>query len=49
MICMPPENATQYIEELKEIDGTESWIIGRVTEDPNRNAKIVQDVTFLEV
>ena len=49
MICMPPENATQYMEELKEIDGTESWIIGRVTEDPNRNAKIVQDVTFLEV
>lgn len=49
MICMPQENATQYMEELKEIDGTESWIIGQVIEDPKRKANIIQDVKFLEV
>jgi len=49
MVCIPEENATMYMEELKEVDGSESWIIGRVIEDPNRNARIVDDVQFLEV
>lgn len=49
MICMPKEQAPKYMEALKEVDGTESWIIGDVVADPNRNAKILDDVKFLEV
>jgi selenide,water dikinase len=49
MICLPEDQATKYMEALKEADGTDSWIIGKVVDDPNRNAKIVDDVQFLEV
>jgi selenide,water dikinase len=49
MVCIPEENAAKYMEDLKEVDGTESWIIGKVTEDPNRQAQIVDAAQFLEV
>lgn len=50
MVCLPPEQAQKYIQALKEVDtGTEAWIIGKVIPDPQRKAKIVDNVTFLEV
>jgi selenide, water dikinase len=49
MICMPPDQAQGYMDELEELDGMKSWIIGRVVEDPNRKAIITDDCKFLEV
>ena len=49
MICMPKENAQAYMEELLQLDGTESWIIGDVIADVNRKARILDNVQFLEV
>lgn len=49
MICMPEESAQEYMDELKGLDGSESWIIGRVIADEKQQATIVDDVKFLEV
>lgn len=49
MICMPLETAQAYMDELKELDGTDSWIIGRVIADENQKARILDDVKYLEV
>jgi len=49
MICMPPDQAQGYMDELEELDGSKSWIIGRVVKDPNRKAIITDDCKFLEV
>lgn len=49
MICMPKDTAQAYMDELKELDGTDSWIIGDVVADENQKAKIVENVQILEV
>jgi len=49
MVCLPADQAEAYIAAVREVDRSESWIIGRVVEDPNRNAKILNDAKFLEV
>ena len=49
MVCMPPEKAEGYIDELKELDGCDAWIIGKVVADPNRKAKLSEDLEVLEV
>lgn len=49
MICMPEEDAVAYCKELEELDGETSWIIGTVTSDADRKAKISTDVKILEV
>jgi selenide,water dikinase len=50
MVCLPSmEQAQAYCDELEELDGTKSWIIGRVVADPDRKAHIVETVQFLEV
>ena len=49
MICMPEDKAEGYIQELKELDGCDSWIIGKVLADPNRKARLVDNVQVLEV
>lgn len=49
MICMPPEKAEGYINELKELDGCDAWIIGNVIADENRKARILDDFKILEV
>jgi len=49
MVCIPPDQAKDYINAVREADGSESWIIGRVVEDANRKAKITEDVKYLEV
>lgn len=49
MVCLPPDRAEAYIAAVREVDGSESWIIGRVIEDPDRKAKVLDDAKFLEV
>ena len=49
MISMPADKAEGYIKELKELDGCDSWVIGNVIADPNRKARIVDDLKILEV
>jgi len=49
MVCIPEANAEAYMKELEELDNSPSWIIGRVVEDVNREAKIMDDVKILEV
>lgn len=49
MVCIPEEKAEAYMNELKELDGCPSWVIGRVIKDPHRKAKILDDVQILEV
>jgi len=50
LVCLPNEDcAKAYMEELFQLDGTPSWIIGKITSDPSRKARIVDNVQFLEV
>ena len=49
MISMPPEKAEGYIDELRELDGCDAWIVGKVVADPNRKAKVSEDLEVLEV
>mmetsp|Transcript_11967 Transcript_11967/g.24291 ORF Transcript_11967/g.24291 Transcript_11967/m.24291 type:complete len:279 (+) Transcript_11967:493-1329(+) len=49
MISMPADKAQGYIDELKELDGCDGWIIGNVVADANRKARIMDDVKILEV
>ena len=49
MVSMPADKAEGYIEELKELDECDAWIIGKVIADSDRKARIVDDVKILEV
>ena len=49
MICMSEDDAVSYCEELEALDGAPSWIIGRVVADPERKARMTEDVEIIEV
>jgi len=49
MSCMKEEDAIKYCEELEQIDGTKSWIIGNVVHSLEKKSKIVDDFKILEV
>ena len=49
MIALPPENADKFIQELQQLDGSPSWIIGNVTSDPDRKAILDPNLKILEV
>jgi len=49
MICMKETDAIAYCRELEDMDEEPAWIIGRVVEDPNRKASIVNDFKTIEV
>lgn len=49
MVCIPPDKAEGYIQELRELDGCDAWIVGNVVADSNRKARIVDGVKILEV
>lgn len=49
LVSLPADQAEGYMKELEEVDGTKSWIIGRVVSDPTRHSKIMEDCEFLEV
>mmetsp|Transcript_30377 Transcript_30377/g.40576 ORF Transcript_30377/g.40576 Transcript_30377/m.40576 type:complete len:325 (-) Transcript_30377:877-1851(-) len=48
---LPKENASKFIEELKELDGQDAWVVGEVVESTNgkRNAYIVDEPTIIHV
>lgn len=48
-VSMPADQAEGYMKELKELDGSNSWIVGRVVADPTRKSKIMDDCKFVEV
>lgn len=47
LLAISSDNANNFIEELRQLDGTESWIIGEVVSG-ERKARI-QDLKILEV
>jgi selenide,water dikinase len=50
LVCLPPDQAKGFCEELERLDGGhKAWIIGRVVPDPHRKARIVDNVDYLEV
>lgn len=49
LVAMPADQAEGYMKELEELDGSKSWIVGRVVADPKRGSKIMEDCQFLEV
>jgi len=50
LLCLPEDQAQDYMQQLKQLDGgASSWIVGRVVQDPNQKAIITPDCTFLEV
>lgn len=50
---MPEKNAEQYIKDLYELDGTPSWIVGRVISAPTpadvRTACLSTNLEIIEV
>lgn len=48
MVCVPEEKAERFCKELEELDGFPAWIIGRITDDSDRKARIADDVTIVE-
>ncbi|KAI9906553.1 hypothetical protein PsorP6_004834 [Peronosclerospora sorghi] len=48
LICLPAENAEEFIKELCEVDGKPAWIVGRVLAGSN-DAYIVPNPTVIEV
>jgi len=51
MVCMKEADAQEYRKELLELDGCDSWIVGRIVESAGdeRKATIVDDYKIIEV
>lgn len=49
MICMPEADAAAYCRELETLDGEQAWVVGKVVADSNRRARLLPDLTILEV
>lgn len=49
MVCLDPAAAELFCQELKSIDGCESWIIGEVVTSEERRSTLVDNVRILEV
>ena len=49
MVTLPQENAEAFCKEIQELDGEAAWIIGKVVEDPQSKARIIDNVKILEV
>ncbi|RDD44850.1 Selenide, water dikinase [Trichoplax sp. H2] len=47
-ICLPPEQAAKYCEEIQQLDKHQAWIIGEVIAG-NHKATISPDVQIIEV
>uniref|UniRef100_A0A7S2S3L6 Selenide, water dikinase n=1 Tax=Eucampia antarctica TaxID=49252 RepID=A0A7S2S3L6_9STRA len=48
-VALPKEMAQSFCDELLELDGTPSWIIGNVISDPDRKATLDPQLQILEV
>lgn len=49
LVCLPKDRAEAYRTELERLDGSPTWIVGRLVPDEQRRARIVDDAEFLEV
>lgn len=52
LVAMPEEDAVKFIADIKDMDGKDAWIIGRVLENTSggeNKATIVDDVKVIEV
>jgi len=49
LVALSPDNAQSFCDELQQLDGTPSWIIGHVISDPNRQASLHPNLQILEV
>lgn len=49
LVCLPSENVQAFQDDLLQTDGSPSWIVGRVVADPKRQARIVENITIVEV
>jgi selenide,water dikinase len=49
LISLPADQTEGYMNELEELDGTKSWIVGRVVADSTKKSKIMDDCQFLDV
>ena len=48
LVCLPEDRASEFCRELEELDGCPAWIIGRITDDSDRMAVIVDDFQVIE-
>jgi len=50
LVCLPSaESAADYIQELRQLDDSPAWIVGRVVESATRQSSLAENVEFLEV
>jgi selenide,water dikinase len=49
MVCLAEEAADNFCRELKVLDGSDCWRIGRVVEQSERKSWIVEDMNVLDV
>lgn len=49
LVCIGADQAEVFCEELKELDGTPSWIIGRVVSNSERKSKLMENAKVIEV
>jgi selenide,water dikinase len=49
MLCIPKNNAEDFMKELQELDDCQSWIIGHVVADASRKSRILQDAKVIDV
>jgi len=51
-VCLSEDKAQQYIDEIKELDQSDAWVIGKVVENTSGNknsASIIDNVSIIEV
>ncbi|KER31666.1 hypothetical protein T265_02171 [Opisthorchis viverrini] len=49
LVILPAAAATQYCEELKELEGSPAWVVGEVVQSDTKKAFLVESPTFIEV
>lgn len=49
LMMLKPDKAKQFIDELKQLEGRESWIIGEVISAEERKAVLVDGIKIQEV
>lgn len=49
LVAMSPDQAPAFMQELQQLDGTPSWIIGDVISDSHRQATLSPNLQILEV
>ena len=48
LVCLTPDKAQSFCDELQAVDGHPAWIVGEVV-CGNREARIAEDLKVIEV